>query len=517
MKTCLGCAAEVAIIQVCMCHLARFIRLTAIGLVLAALPAQSFAVKNTAETDLSEQEIERAVVFIEVTMQRGDWYSPWQRARSRSATGSGFILGPGLIMTNAHIVSDARQIVVRRNGDSRPYFAQVAQVAHDSDLALLKVSDPEFSRGVHPLQLGELPSLRTRVRTYGFPAGGEKISRTEGVVSRIEFITYLHSGADAHLGIQTDSAINPGNSGGPVLQEGKVVGVAFQTNTSLNDVGFFIPTTVVKRFLRDIEDSRYDGYGEVGIVTSNLINPSYREFLGLSDSLTGVVVDRVVPDTSAVGYLQPKDVIVAIDGIPIRFDGTIQYYGHMIGFEQIAEEKQVNDIISFTVWRDRAFQKITFPLKKFSDGRRVRSNFDVLPGYVVYAGLVFMKLDREYLKTFGNYWRNAGKRLLYDHFYRPVEKPESWAKETVVLTRILPHRVNSTYRGRSNSIVSSINGFPIERLSDVPAALEKGKGKFHRFEMEQSGIVLIMEREAAERAHRQILATYGIPSDRRLP
>ncbi|NIP74256.1 MAG: trypsin-like peptidase domain-containing protein, partial [Gammaproteobacteria bacterium] len=228
-----------------------------------------------------DSRIEPAVVAIEVTQQPADWYSPWQHKRPGVASGSGFLVGSGRIMTNAHVVSDARQIIVRRNQDNRPYFATIEFIAHDSDLAMLRVEDPAFARGVAPLELGALPSLRSHVRTYGYPAGGEKISRTEGVVSRVQFVTYLHSGADSHLAVQTDSAINPGNSGGPVVQEGKVVGVAFQTNTRLNDVGFFIPTPVVARFLRDIEDGRYDGYGDLGVITSNLINPSYREYLGL--------------------------------------------------------------------------------------------------------------------------------------------------------------------------------------------------------------------------------------------
>ncbi|MCH7478347.1 MAG: trypsin-like peptidase domain-containing protein, partial [SAR324 cluster bacterium] len=292
---------------------------------LLVLPVSAPAQQGDGNAD---DRIEDALVYLNVTSQRGDWYSPWQRSRTSRLTGSGFIIGPGLVMTNAHVVSDAKQIIVRRNGVGTPFFARVKYVAHDSDLALLEVKDRAFDEGVEPLELGSLPSLRTRVRTYGFPSGGEELSRTEGVVSRVQFITYLHSGADGHLGIQTDSAINPGNSGGPVVQGGKVIGVAFQANSNLNDVGFFIPSPVIKRFLEDIRDSRYDGYGELGIVASNLTNPAYRRFLNLPDELSGVVVDRVLPGTSAEGHIFPGDVVTAIDGVPIGFDGTIQYHGH---------------------------------------------------------------------------------------------------------------------------------------------------------------------------------------------
>ena len=127
-------------------------------------------------------------------------------------------------------------------------------------------------RNLKPLELGGVPELQSRVRAYGYPVGGHELSRTEGVVSRIEFGTYIHPGIDSHLLIQTDSAINPGNSGGPVTQSGQAIGVAFQSNLSLNDVGYFIPVPLIKRFLLDIEDGIYDGVPEIGIEISSLIN-----------------------------------------------------------------------------------------------------------------------------------------------------------------------------------------------------------------------------------------------------
>src|SRR6185436_73003 len=82
---------------------------------------------------------------------------------------------------------------------------------------------------VKPLTLGnEVPKLDTTVKVIGFPIGGERISVTRGVVSRVDYQEYTHSGVDQHLAIQIDAAINPGNSGGPVPQESNVVGVAFQ-------------------------------------------------------------------------------------------------------------------------------------------------------------------------------------------------------------------------------------------------------------------------------------------------
>ena len=490
-----------------------------IGLALDAPLAQG---KGAAENRRSnETAIEPAIISIQVTHQRGDWYSPWQRTRPSKSSGSGFLIAGKRIMTNAHVVSDAKQIVVRRNEDYRQYIAELEFIAHDSDLAILTVKDPAFAQGVRPLEIGPLPSLRSRVRTYGYPAGGEKISRTEGVVSRIEFITYSHSGVDSHLGIQTDSAINPGNSGGPVIQEGKVTGVAFQAISGLNDVGYFIPAPVINRFLSDIKDGKYDGYGDLGALTSKLMNPVYRDFLQLPDADTGVVVDSLLPGASGESFIFPNDVILAVDGIPVLSDGTIKYRGYSLNYIQVVEEKMIGEQVTLTIWRKGKKIEVKFPLKALPNAERMRSQFDISPSYVVFAGLVFMKLDQEYLKTFGNYWEHADKHLLYRQFFSPYENStdsiDRASIDSIVVSRVLPHPINSAYGGLVNYFVSTINGLPIERLSDVMKGFKTPKDGFHRIQLDPGGRILVLNAKSAERAHPEIMKRYGIRQAWRLP
>src|SRR5690348_15395613 len=83
-------------------------------LLLALAPALRAAVEEST-TDEEDEAIEAAIIYIEVTTQRGDWFSPWQPQRAAQASGSGFLISKNRVMTNAHVVSDARQIIVRRN------------------------------------------------------------------------------------------------------------------------------------------------------------------------------------------------------------------------------------------------------------------------------------------------------------------------------------------------------------------------------------------------------------------
>ena len=205
-------------------------------------------------------EPERSVVQIMTFSQQPEWDAPWRFEAVRRSGGSGFVIKNKRLMTNAHVVSWAKQIIVRRYQDPHPYVAEVEFVAHDCDLAILTVEDGGFFDKLDALEFGELPKVRSPVITYGYPAGGEEISYTRGVVSRIELQTFAHIGNRSFLGVQTDAAINPGNSGGPVIQDDRVAGVAFQGISGLENTGFFIPVPVIEHFLRDIEDKRYDGF-----------------------------------------------------------------------------------------------------------------------------------------------------------------------------------------------------------------------------------------------------------------
>src|SRR5260370_17369603 len=106
---------------------------------------------------------------------------------------------------------------------------------------------------------------------------------TTGIVSRVDFQLYTHSSVDQHLAMQISAQINPGNSGGPVMQDAKVVGVAFQgySGDVAQGVAYMIPTPVINRFLKDISNGHYDKYVDLGITFSKLQNSAQRRFLGL--------------------------------------------------------------------------------------------------------------------------------------------------------------------------------------------------------------------------------------------
>lgn len=461
---------------------------------------------------------EDSVVRIQVYSARYDWQAPWRVLPVESGVGSGFVIGGGKILTNAHVVRDAKRVLIKKHHTANPYSAKVEVVGDDCDLALLSVDDPSFAKSIKPLQLGPLPKARSQVVTYGFPLGGQEVSSTKGIISRIEWKAYVHSQHDAHLVVQTDAAINPGNSGGPVVQNDRVVGVAFQGAPGLQDIGYFIPAPVVQHFLDDIRDGNYHGFPDSGFDTVDLVSPAMRKERKVPTTKTGVVVDDLVPGGTGNTVLKTGDVILAVEGRPVADDGTIELGDGRVTFAHLFDMKQVGQPIKLSVWRDGKITELSAESKRVARGDRRRNRYNIAPRYFVYAGLVFMPLDREYLKTFGDEWPyTAPREMIWEHIYREVEKPESADDETVVLARVLTHPVNSEM-DQQIGILRKVNGTPIKSINDlagaVRAAREKKSG-FIEFEYE-GGRREALETSEAEAAHAAILKGYGISRDARL-
>ncbi len=462
-------------------------------------------------------EPERSVIQIVTYAQQPVWNAPWRFEAVRAMGGSGFVIKGKRIMTNAHVVSWGREVIVRRYQDPRPYVAEVEYVGHDCDLAVLTVQDARFFENLEPLELGDLPKVRSTVVTYGYPAGGEEISYTRGVVSRIELETYAHIGNRRLLGVQTDAAINPGNSGGPVIQDDKVVGVAFQGIPGLENAGFFIPRPVIEHFLKDIANKRYDGFPHAGLRVMPLQNPAYRSLLQLPDNNQGARIDGILPVPSAEKVFRLDDVLLRIGDFPVASDGTILYQGNRVSAGLAFQLAQSGESVPVRIWRDGKAMDVSVAVQVYEGDRTAGYQYDTLPRYLVYGGLVFTPLSLDYLRTLGRSpTEGALGDLYYELYYRKYESPEKARPEPIVLAAVLPDAVNANVAIRGQTLVDNINGVKINRLEDVARAFADGTNAYDRIEFTSHGSFECLDHAEVAKANSRILSTYGISSDRRL-
>src|SRR6266404_6319889 len=457
--------------------------------------------------------VEKSLVRITATEVAPDYRAPWNAGMLGRGVGAGFVIDGNRIMTNAHVVSNSRYLTVERDGDPNKYPAKVLFVAHDCDLALISVDSPNFYKNMQPLKFGGIPKLESTVSAYGYPIGGERMSVTTGIVSRIDFQLYTHSSIDQHLAIQISAQINPGNSGGPVMQDAKVVGVAFQgySGDVAQGVAYMIPTPVINRFLKDISNGHYDEYPDLAITYAKLQNPAQRKFLGLKDDDRGVLVGSVVAAGPSNGILRPGDVLLTIDGHPIASDANVELEGERPQFEEVVERKFKGDSVKFDILRDKQPMTVTINLYKPWPYSVQGHSYDVRPRYLLYGGLLFQPLNLDMLEAY----RSTDLRLRHFFEYFILDQLYVQHPDVIVLTNILPDPINtylSPYRG---GIVDEINGKKIRTLDELANAFAQAPEQLV-IRMIGDGPPLVLDRNKVEAARERIKTRYNVAKDQNL-
>ncbi|KAH9329282.1 hypothetical protein KI387_001390, partial [Taxus chinensis] len=411
--------------------------------------------------DLQDGSFLNAVVKVYCTHSEHDYSLPWQKQRQYTSTGSAFMIGGRKLLTNAHCVEHHTQVKVKRRGDDTKFVATVLAKAIECDIALLSVESEDFWKGTKPLRFGCLPCLQDAVTVVGYPLGGDTISVTKGVVSRIEVTSYVHGSADL-LGIQIDAAINPGNSGGPAFNEkGECIGVAFQVFRSgdAENIGYVIPTTVVSHFLSDYDkNGKYTGFPCLGVLLQKLENPALRACLNVTSN-EGVLIRAVEPTSPAKDVLRAGDVIVSFDGVPVANEGTVPFrFSERIAFGFLISEKFTGDLAKLGIIRGGREMNVVTTLKP-----RVHlvpyHIEDVQPSYLIVAGLVFTPLSEPLIDS--ECEDSIGLRLLTKARY---SLPQFEGEQIVILSQILACEINIGYENMSNHQLLKCNGVKIKNI-----------------------------------------------------
>jgi len=457
--------------------------------------------------------VQKSLVRITATSVEPDYRAPWNAGGLQRGVGAGFVISGNRIMTNAHVVANSRYVTVERDGDPNKYPATVQFIANDCDLALITVSAPDFFKDMIPLKFGGIPALESTVSAYGYPIGGERMSVTTGIVSRVDFQLYTHSSIDQHLAIQISAQINPGNSGGPVMQDGKVVGVAFQgySGDVAQGVAYMIPTPVINRFLKDIGNGHYDEYPDLAITYAKLQNSAQRKFLGLKDGDRGVLVSSVVASGPSDGILRPGDVLLAIDGHPIASDASVELEGERAQFEEVVERKFKGDSVKFEILRDKQPMSLTIKLYKPWPYSIQGHSYDVRPRYVLYGGLLFQPLNLDTLEAY----RSTDLRLRHFFEYFILEQIYLQHPDVIVLSNILPDPINTYLAPYRGAIVDEINGKKILTLDELAKAFAEAPERLV-IRMIGDGPPLVLDRNKIEAARERIKTRYNVAKEQNL-
>ncbi len=277
------------------------------------------------------------------------------RQRERSSLGSGFVISDdGYVLTNAHVVAEADQIIVKME-DRQEYEAEVVGTDKPSDVALLKID----AEGLDTVDLGDSEQLQVGqwVLAIGSPFGLEHTA-TQGIVSALN----RNLPNDTYTPfIQTDVAVNPGNSGGPLFNgQGEVIGInsqIFSRSGGYMGLSFAVP---INTAMDVVEQLKEHGRVERGYLGVN-IQPIDR---GLAESFSldkpiGALISDTVPDGPAEqAGLKAGDVILAFDGEQVAEAADLP---PMVGRTRAGESVEVE------VLRDGERQTIEVEVGALSD------------------------------------------------------------------------------------------------------------------------------------------------------
>src|SRR6266481_1622726 len=272
--------------------------------------------------------------------------------------GSGFVIDKaGHILTNYHVIADARQVEVTLH-NRKKYKATIVGTDKSHDLAIVQIKAPDLQ----PMILGDSSNLQVGQRVYaiGNPFGLAG-TLTQGIVSSIRQVQEPN-GPVIEEAIQTDAAINPGNSGGPLLNwHGEVIGINTIIASSVGQssgIGFAIPINTAKAVVNDLVTLGRVRRPALGVRTIP-ITPELADQMGLPADY-GLLVVQVVPGGAAdraglhggteraylgnIPIMVGGDLIVAIDGQDVQDQQALS---------QVMNSHRAGDTVRLTIYREK--------------------------------------------------------------------------------------------------------------------------------------------------------------------
>ncbi|CAH8341834.1 unnamed protein product [Eruca vesicaria subsp. sativa] len=439
-----------------------------------------------------------SVVKVFTVSSKPRLFQPWQISMQNECSGSGFLISGKKIITNAHVVANHTSVKVKKHGSATKYKAKVRMIGHECDLAILEVDSDEFWDGMNFLELGDVPKLQEEVHLVGYPCGGDSISVTKGVVSRVELKEYSHSSTEL-LTIQIDAAINSGNSGGPVFLGNKVAGVAFEGLFWSDGIGYMIPTPVVKHFLAGVEE-KHVSFGSMNLSYQTMVNAQLRDYFKMSKDMTGILVNEINPLSDAYNFLKKDDVILAIDGVSIGNDSKVPFLNQdTVTFKHLVSMKKPSETALIKVLREGKEYEFNVGLKPVKPLVPLH-NFDKLRSYYIYGGFLFVPLSQPYIDSSYYLCDCPSKKM-----------PKTASEQIVIISQILEDDINAGYASFEDLQVKKVNGIEVDNLKHLCQVIEECCTGFLRLDLENEK-VLILNNKWARKATSTILKDLKIPS-----
>ena len=425
----------------------------------------------------------RSIVRVRSFARAYDYDNPWRVRDDEPVTGMAVYIGRGQLLVPAHVVADALPLdELQGRGD----LARVRAVSHDSDLALLEIDD---TSDLDLVDVGGMVEPGDDVQFCYFTSSDTTfVSVEEAFVTGVGVQRSSHS--QRHILAASVKVGAEEYVGGVLLARGALMGLCCQRLSDKPEIVEAAPGPLLHTFLSRVRNGGSLARPALGITTQNLENPRLRDMLRLGADDGGVLVIHIDHGSPAETLLRKDDVLLEIDSMPIARDGTVECFG-TLRYDVVCSLRHVGDVIDLLVLRDGERLRLRLPLATWQP-LVPRSQYDQQPRFIVYGGLVFQPLTRDYLLTWEEWWNKAPKEFL-DAYYLGHRTPQQL--ELVALTQILDTPLTKGYGHLYNELVATVNGAVPRDLSDFIAMLPP-TGRV-RIETTSGGVIVLDAEEVA--------------------
>ncbi|MCX5922064.1 MAG: trypsin-like peptidase domain-containing protein [Candidatus Dependentiae bacterium] len=428
-------------------------------------------IKGTVDWTQIQDAVQNAVVQVFAQVGKFNWLEPYNIEEQAENRGSGFLInGDGYIITNAHVIDEAKRIWVHVPLLGRHMIhVDVVGCCPQRDVALLRIKPKDLKElraalGVVPYLIfgdSDVVQRTDAILVLGYPMGQYRLKSTTGVVSGRE------SSDGGQAFIQVTAPINPGSSGGPMFNEhGQVIGISIATIAEAQNVGYAIPINQLSLILDELYTQRLVRVPFLG-VQCMYANDSKAEFLG-NPLPAGIYINRVIKDSlfDRAG-IQVGDMLYEFNGLPIDVYGEspAPWGVDKTTLIDLIARVKTGDKVKCVVYRNGKRKEITLKFV-LSDPYPIRHMYPDCEAidYEIIAGMVIMPLADNHIPLL---IEDAPDLVVY-------EKVEEKLQPVLVIAHVLPgslaQQLNVIMPGDS---IKEVNGIEVGTLESFRKALQK--------------------------------------------
>jgi S1-C subfamily serine protease len=454
----------------------------------------------------------RSVVRINATLQSWSSWQPWEKDAPTQRRALGAIVAPHTVVTTAELAAEAIFLEFESIDGARFAPAKTIAIDYEANLALLTTQEPAaadtFFAGTMPFAIATPPRIGDSLSLVQVEANGS-VLQTSGKLQSVDVTSTLVPGGGFLTYMVKASMQNAASSYSlPVLRDGRLAGMllTYRSKDQICDVG---STEILSRFVSEALQRPWLGFPSLGISIVGTEDPSYRQWLKLTEDHGGIYIRHVRKGSAAeAGGVRKGDVLLAIDGLPIDRRGYCVHpdYGNLFWGHWIRGEKSTGDSVTLTLWRDGASLEQPVTLAREDEATRIvpLHHYDQAPNYLVKGGLVFQELSLPILQGFGEDWQTRAPLDLL----APYENPEAYegkVERIVFLSGVIPTPATVGYEPLRSLVIDQVNGRPVPHLAALVQAFDENTSLLHSIRFASDKLTVHLDESASGPIDEQLL------------